>query len=402
SSGCAALTNPVADGVPVRRVPDEILGRPKADLRPVPLNLLRQKEPDAYRLDKGDVLAIVADEILASPTQQLPIRLPDRDTPEASIGFPVIVREDGTIALPRLDPIPVRGKTVPEAEQLLKDYATGKLGGKKLVQPGGTRITVQLLQRRSYQVLVVREDGGVQNGASRGNSVLGFDRRGAGITLRMQAYENDVLRALNQAGGPPGLDAKNEVTIIRGEYDPTDPNKNVTKIPLRMFPDEPLALSEDDIILDDGDILYIESRDTEVFYSAGLLGAGQFLLPRDYDLRVIEAIAQIRGPLINGGFTQNAFVAQAVNTGLGNPSPSLCTVIRSLPGGHKVPIRVDLNVAFRDPRENILIKPGDMIVLQERTGESLGRYLSQTLRLSSSLAAIRQASLNSTLNSTVP
>jgi hypothetical protein len=44
SGGCAALTNPVADGIPVRHVPAEVLGRPRADLRPIPLTLLRQPE----------------------------------------------------------------------------------------------------------------------------------------------------------------------------------------------------------------------------------------------------------------------------------------------------------------------------------------------------------------------
>src|SRR5438552_16895532 len=68
SGGCASFTNPVADGVPVRGLPAEVLGRPRAELQPLPLNLLRQKEPDLYRLDKGDVLGIVAEEVLGPRT----------------------------------------------------------------------------------------------------------------------------------------------------------------------------------------------------------------------------------------------------------------------------------------------------------------------------------------------
>ena len=56
SGGCAALTNPVADGIPVRRLPAEVLGRPKEEMRPIPLTLLRQKEQKEYRLAPGDVL----------------------------------------------------------------------------------------------------------------------------------------------------------------------------------------------------------------------------------------------------------------------------------------------------------------------------------------------------------
>lgn len=406
SLGCAALTNPVADGIPVRRVPEEVLGRPKAELIPLPLNLLRQQPPEVYRLDSGDVLAIVADEILTRENQAIPVRLPDVENPTAAVGVPVPVNEDGTITLPKLAPIPVAGLTVQEAEKLVKDYATGLVGGVELVKPGATRITVQLLQKRSVRVIVIREDVQLSNTALSlrpgVTAQLGVEKRGGGVTVRLPAYENDVLRALNLAGGPPGLEAKNEVIVIRGDYDPDKPEQNITRIPLRVYPDEPVNIRPDDILLNEGDIVYIESRESQVYYTAGLMGAGQFLLPRDYDLRVIEAIAQIRGPLINGGFTQNAFVAQAVNVGLGNPSPSLCTVIRELPGGHKFPIRVDLNVAFRDQRENIIIQPGDMIVLQERPGEAIGRYLSQQFRFNTAVNTIRQNSMNQTLNGVNP
>ena len=40
----------------------------------------------------------------------------------------------------------------------------------------------------------------------------------------------------------------------------------------RLGSDEHTQLSEEDVILEDGDIVFIESRDTEVFYTGGLLG----------------------------------------------------------------------------------------------------------------------------------
>ena len=89
SGGCASLSNPVADGVPVRRLPDEVLGRPKSDLKPIPLTLLRQREIEIYRLDKGDVLAVVAEEIIAPANTAVPVRVPDQFNSTAAIGFPV-------------------------------------------------------------------------------------------------------------------------------------------------------------------------------------------------------------------------------------------------------------------------------------------------------------------------
>lgn len=400
SGGCAALTNPVADGVPVRRLPAEVLGRPKSELRPIPLTLLRQKEPEPYLLDKGDVLAVVADDVIAPATVQPPVRLPDQLNPTAAVGFPVPVSENGTISIPRLPPLSVKGKTVTEVEALIRDAVTGKGGPELLKNP---RVTVQLLQKRRYQILVVREDTQpVQFQTQLNNPVFGGIKKGNGITISLSAGENDVLRALNATGGPPGLDAKNEVVILRGTADPADPAARVTRIPLRVYPEQPLAIREEDIILKDGDILTIEARDTEVYYTAGLVGAGQFPLPRDYDLDVIQAIAQVRGPLLNGGFTQNAFVANAVGSGVGNPSPSLCTVLRQLPDRRQIPIRVDLNRAFIDPRERVLIQPGDVIVLQERPSEAIVRYFTQSIRFTTVLETIRAGSLTGTAVSTNP
>ena len=43
-------------------------------------------------------------------------------------------------------------------------------------------------------------------------------------------------------------------------------------------------------------------------------------------------------------------------------------------------ILVDLNEATRDPRENLLIQAGDVLVLQETQDEAITRYLTQTFR----------------------
>ncbi len=403
SGGCAALTNPVADGIPVRRLPEEILGRPKADYRPIPLNLLRIHDPGEYRLDKGDVLAIVADEVLTKADQPIPVQLsPGSDRPAVQ-GLPVPVQEDGTIRLPLLDPIEVKGKTLPEVRAAIVHQIVEV---KKILQPGKGRVTVELLQPRRYRVIVVREDSQpvVPQFAAAGATaaVIGGTKRGAAFAVLLEPGRNDLLHALTLTGGPPGLEAKNEIVIRRGAYDPDDPAKGYVRIPLRLPPDMPITFTEKDITLYDGDTVYIEARDTEVYYVAGLAGATQVPLPRDYDLRVIEALAQVRAPLINGSFSQNAFVAQAVQAGIGNPNPSLVTVVRRLPNGQQIRIRVDLNQAYRDLRENILIQPGDLIVLQERPGEALARYLTQTFRLTTTWQIIASPRFNQLGSSSNP
>jgi protein involved in polysaccharide export with SLBB domain len=406
ASGCAAVSNPVADAIPVRRLPAEVLGRPKSDLKPIPLTVLRQPETPAYLLDKGDLLAVIAEDIIAPANQAPPIRMPDQFNRTAAIGFPVPVDDDGTISLPRLKPISVKGKTLKQVEEQIRAAASGADGNPQLIKPdagNAVRIGVQLLERRTYSITVVREDTiPIQPQGGTGIPVFGTTKKGAGFTVRLPAGENDVLRALNAAGGPPGLDAKNELLIYRGGETPGRQAKPAVRIPLRIYPEQELNLSVDDIILKDGDVVMIEARDTDVFYVAGVAGSRQFPLPRDYDLDVLQALSIAGAPLANGGFTQNAFVPQAVNVGIGAPSPALCTVLRQMPGGQQIPIRVDLSKAFQDPRERIRIQPGDFLVMQERPGDAIARYLSQTLRLNSVAQTANNSTLQQTVTATIP
>ena len=63
-----------------------------------------------------------------------------------------------------------------------------------------------------------------------------------------------------------------------------------------------------------------------------------------------------------------------IQQGVGNPNPSALTVIRRTPNGGQIPISVDLNRALQDPRERILVQPGDVLILQESAGEAMVRY----------------------------
>jgi protein involved in polysaccharide export with SLBB domain len=319
-------------------------------MQPVPMTLLRVSEPGEYKLDRGDVLAIVADEVLTKDNQPVPVQTIQTQYGSRSVqGVPVPVQEDGTIVLPLLDPIDVRGKTLLEVRKLLIDQIVTK---KEIVVKGKERVLVDLLQPRRYRVLVLREDTlSVQPTAMADPSLLvAQNKKGAAFSVLLEAGHNDLLQALSQTGGPPGLDAKNELVICHKKYDPADPARGCVRIPLRTQACQPLLFSEPDITLEDGDTVSIEARDAEVYYATGLLGSAPIPLPRDYDLRVVEAVAQVR-----------SIQHSQCNTNVG-----WVTVKRRLPNGQQIPIRVDLAEATRDQRENIIIQPGDLIVLPEQ------------------------------------
>ncbi len=406
ADGCAAMTSPIADGVPVRRLPAEVFGRPRSELIPIRDTLLRRDELKEYLLDKGDVLAVIASEVFGDERVQTPVKLADQYSNYSSLGFPIPVQDDGTISLPtpKIKPIYVKGLTVQEVTDKIRKIITGQLKPEydiELVKPEFAKVSVTLMQPRKYKVMVIREDASQVPFYQTTGAILGTKKKN-GFTIYLEHGRNDVLNAMNLTGGPPGDDAMDEIIIERGQYDPADPKKGILRIPLKMYKDQTLAISEKDIILNDGDIVKVLGRDTDVYYTGGVIGSKQYPLPRDYDLDILQALAISGAPIVNGGFTQNAFVAQAVATGLGTPSPSLASVLRKLPNGEQINIRVDLDRALRDPRERIRILAGDTIILQELPGSAVVRYLSQTIRVNTIINSIQSGSTIQTTSAIAP
>ena len=70
-----------------------------------------------------------------------------------------------------------------------------------------------------------------------------------------------------------------------------------------------------------------------------------------------------------------------IGAGIGNPSPNLLSVLRQTPNGGQVTIRVDLDEAARDPRMNILVQAGDVLIMQEAPDQAITRYVTQIFQL---------------------
>ena len=405
-SGCAALTNPVADSLPVDLLRPELRGQSKEGLVTIPLSSLRQKPPDIYRLAPGDMLGIYIEGVLGDRTQPPPVHYaPAGDKPPA-LGYPIPVGEDGTVPLPLIPPVPVDGLSIAEAREAMRKAYVDR----KVLQPGQERLIVSLLYPRQYHILVIREDSQTTpnnfNFSLVGTStqlVESAPRRGSGQVVDLPAYENDVLHALAKTGGLPGTDAANEVIVERGAFKGAEdrasllqdlercpPGSNPLaaagmqgqqiRIPLRVRPGQEPPVRPADIILKTGDVVFIKAREAEIFFSAGLLPPGEHILPRDFDLNVIEAVARIQGPMVNGGVNVNNLNGALVAPGFGSSSPSLLTVLRRTPSGDQVAIRIDLNRALRDPRERVLVQARDVLILQETPGEALTRYLSEAFK----------------------
>jgi protein involved in polysaccharide export with SLBB domain len=579
-TGCAAF-RPIY-GVPARYIPDEFKGPSRSGKRTIDLSLLRQRPPAAHFVDSGDLLSIYIEGILGRREEQPPVHFPQTNDIAPTVGYPLPVREDGTLSLPLVPAIPVRGLTMMQVEEAIRRAYTVD---QQLLQPGRDRIFVALQRPRHFRVLVIRQESGSDLlNTQPGQLNLGVLKRGTGKAVNLPVYKNDVLNALAETGGLPGLDAENAIYIIRngsqpqpmtppppappqplphpttlllgwrysapqirgqspawgsdpranyragggvitagftqpagqpatiqplqyqapphypmapqyqpgpqyqpepyhapqhqtsqyqatpyqaaqyqpqpaappgyqpaqppltmpgpGEYipaqsasaypsapqftaapqpgytaapqmphwqpwpDPVSTNtphpdwapvgegwmlaaggdtlagRNVVRIPVRLGPGETVDLRPEDVILHDGDIVFIESRETEVFYTGGLLGGGQFTLPRDYDLDVMGAIAVSQGQGGAGGGSSRATQSQGGQSALNNDvsiSASQVIVLRPLPDGTQLTIQVDLYEAIRNPHERIIIQPGDYILLQYTRGEAVMAFIERHL-----------------------
>jgi hypothetical protein len=396
------------EGFPARRLPPQVLfGNSRDEEVTIPLSLLGQPNPTIYRLGPNDILSVYLEGIFAKGDQPLPVHYTETFRTRPTIGYPISVREDGTIVLPLLpDPIRVQGKSVEEAQEAIRAAYIKE----KIIQPTGEaakRMLVTLERKRTYRVMVLRQEiGGFDSGPEglQGPTIIASGstiKRSNGHVVDLPAYENDVLTALSLSGGLPGLEAYDEVLVMRNLSPrdraalelqlkecppgqklalPANLDCSVTRIPLRARPGDLPPLRQEDVILNTGDVVFLEARDLEVFYAGGLLPPGEYVLPRDRDLDVVEAVSLVKGTLLNGAFSISSLSGAIIPPGIGGPSPSCLTVIRQTPGRGQIAIRVDLNRAIQDPRERIFVKPKDLLVLQATPGEALARYANDVFR----------------------
>jgi protein involved in polysaccharide export with SLBB domain len=391
ATGCTAILSPVS-GVPAHRLPAQFRPKPKNNLVPVELSRLRQIAPKEYAVDADDILGIYIEGVLGDSGGTPPVHFPERgsDLPP-SIGFPIPVRDDGSLPLPFVSSIQVSGLTLRQVESEIRNAYTEQ----KILKEGKDRILVSLIRKRTYSIVVMRQDGAtaaLRDGRAQ-MSTQGYD-------IELPAYKNSVLNALAMTGGLPGLDAKNEILIyklsrldqdrrdqfIRDFYStplgddclcrpklPDDPA--IIRIPLRLPEGEIPKFKPEDIVLEDGDIVYIQSREREVFYTGGLLPGGEFPLPRDYDLDVLGAlaitgqgVASAAGGRGGGGGGFGGFGASSVIP------PGQLFILRKTPCDGQITIAVDLNRAVRDPAARPLIQPGDTLILQYKPQEEVANF----------------------------
>ena len=348
---------------------------------------LRQSPPQQYILGRGDTLGIYIQGITGDKDVPPPVHFPEDEGQQPALGYPVPIRDDGYISLPLIKPLRIAGMTLADAEKEIVDAYSEE----EILLEGSEKIIVTLMKRRTYNVLVIREDlasaAGGRNSIRDNETFIDDAMQTQSFSIELPAYENDVLHALSETGGMPGERALNEITVLRGGLNnftnvnsivqevnapvvgntngATIDQANVVRIPIEAERGQFPQISERDITLQDGDIVYIKGRERDVFYTGGLLDGGRYPLPRDYKIDVLEAMALAGG---NGSATAGGGSSSSFR-GVGSLLPATQVTVLRKCGCEQVAIDVDLRYALSDPTERVIIQPGDLIILEYRKPE---------------------------------
>ncbi len=380
NTGCSSLLFKI-QGTPARELPDSLRPASRNNRVPIDYRLLGQVPPDVYRIDSGDVLGIAVEGILpfsppTAPPPSLPVNFPsDSSTLPPSTGFPIAVQQDGTIQIPGVSPILVRGLTVEQIRTKITEVCRKE----EILKSDRSFPIVTVIRPRTYNVSVIRQDLGAGN-----------------ATVQLEAYRNDVLNALLKTGGLPGENAKDQVTILRNSYlvnpmrpprqgvvDPIDENQAIplpepavnaymTTIPMKQYAGEYVGIPIGEAILQEGDILYIENRSSEVFYTSGLLPAGQHPIPRDYDIDIFEAMSIAGYSYGKSGNSGGGGMGGLM--GITGVAPTELFIFRKKPDGCEIAIKIDLKRAICDPRERLIVQAGDKLLLRYAPREEVANF----------------------------
>ena len=387
SLGCHAITD-VHESIPASRLPRHLAVEPKEGRQVFPFTALGQEKPVSHIIGAGDQLSVYVFGVLPPGTEDTPILQrtqpinqryypPHGSVVGATAGLPVLVDQDGSVELPLIGKVQLSGLTLPEATIAVKNAYRDK----QITKEDSERVIVSLVTARVHRIVVLRED--TPNPAVQLVDAGKVDHihRGSADVIDLPVYENDVLHALSITGGLPGTDAAREIWVFKrsgldephaitsaelqtraSSYSESDETRGqVVRIPLTGCPGEQVSFSAKDIVLEDGDVLYVPRRE-EYFYVGGLVAGAKIPLPRDEDIDVIEAIALAKGSV--GGPLGLSGDVLASGTPGHMVRPTRVLILRELPDGRQLPIRVDLARAMVDQKERILIQPNDVVMLQ--------------------------------------
>lgn len=283
--------------------------------------------PNADRIEGGDVLAIIVDGVLgdfSDPPVHKPAKGDKYGVP--ALGYPVVVRNDGTVDLPEVRPISLRGLTVRQAKQKI----TNAYHREKILKANRkNQVMVSMLRKRMLSVTVIH-DNPADLGYYGQQSAFAYEKPTKKISkVTLPADQATTLNAIAEAGAP--IDSETVLRYLRR-------GRGGGRV-------------RDNAVVD------VPGQSQDFFYAGGLLPGGRFPIPEG-GLSVMQAIA------LSGG--------SVGQVGLGPSDLYLVRNARSNSGARPGVFKVDMR-NYRNNPAALNVQPGDVLILRNKPGEVLGK-----------------------------
>lgn len=362
-----------------------------AKLRPLQLASLGSPVQSEFHIHPGDMLDVSVSDLIGE-NQYYPV--------------PTRVLEDGTVRLPLVGPVSLAGLSIPGAEQavfaayssqgMLKKpqvtvalretrkvrvYVLGAVNKPGLIElnateadllsalvssgglspDAGTMVEVRRrLASRSTPIPIRKDRNVVQSSYGPMAEPLpaawvyssGAWRPDYNKVVQAQ-YTASPYQKVGHNGPTPAPVRKLHPSILRADVTMAEPPTTPTPadnqlIRLDLTNEQDKQRVTQGFRLENGDTISIDDRKVKPIYVIGMVGKpGEYPLPVDRDLRVLEAIG------LAGGVDRASL-------------PDKALVIRQRPDGSGVvAIRVDINTAKKDNNQNIRLMAGDTLSVEE-------------------------------------
>jgi len=322
-------------GYEPRSLPPEFVAARVFNASQVDVARLRGPSVQSNLVYPGDIL-----EVVLAPTI-------DREGRESPLK--VRVADDGTAVLPLIGPVNVGGRTLPESEQVIRTAS---------MQRGFFRdpsVGVQVNSRRFNRVTVA---GAVNKPGVYELPAVASNLRTALLTAGgLSEHANPIADLSSPAGPDPRSGVITAASTAAG----------FARIDLVAAS----AVAAESPYLADGATVFVHEKPQRYVQTIGLIGNRTLQLPSDYDIHLLDVLAQAGGPKFSH------WIADKVN------------IIRRVPGtGETITIRASIRKAKRDTEENVLLASGDVISVEENPMTFTIGTLSQVLGIGVTAAQI--------------
>jgi protein involved in polysaccharide export with SLBB domain len=385
--GCATQ-----GAISVRDVRPEYLAPPPKLVKTLDLTKLARPTDAQNRLLPGDVLEVNCSNLFDESS---------RESKESET-FPVRIASDGTVSLPLLPArVRVSSMTVGEAEQVMRNaYRAAEV----IRRP---QLTVKVLEYKKNKIYVIgavkkagmyqlrpdhcdplRAIAAAEGVSEEAGTVVEIRRAVKGPWKKPEVVVRSPDRTTSTNEGVLGVAYVSNDESLKNAQEPPKrlgvlrppgafpiwaPDSSLPASPKKAAPDEQIIrfdltsndirMRPDQLQLQNGDIVSVEKKKIRPFFVTGSVNKpGEFPMPMDRDIRVLEAVGMAGGILPTS-------------------DPNNALLIRRPEGKPPIVIRIELDRAGRHPQENLSLMEGDVIEVVEDAASRTRRAIRQFLRV---------------------